>query len=74
MDPLTTVCRQSILQHLLPTSMIAQLVRHGPETFATALGSDELCTPEVIWSRVMRHRLLSALETFMSHHSSYFPT
>ncbi|KAF1779653.1 hypothetical protein GQ600_2816 [Phytophthora cactorum] len=39
-DPLTRICLRSWLVRLLPVSMVAQLLRHGPRRFATALFSD----------------------------------
>ncbi|TMW62203.1 hypothetical protein Poli38472_009696 [Pythium oligandrum] len=67
-DPLTRICSKSWLVRLLPVSMVAQLLRHGPRRFAQALFSDSN-NPEVVWNAKMRSQMVSYIEKFMARHS-----
>lgn len=67
-DPLTRICLKSWLVRLLPVSMVAQLLRHGPRRFALALFSDAN-NPEVVWNATMREQMVSYIEKFMAHHT-----
>ncbi|KAF1315758.1 hypothetical protein FI667_g15773, partial [Globisporangium splendens] len=67
-DPLTRICLKSWLVRLLPVSMVAQLLRHGPRRFAQALFSDSN-NPEVVWNSTMRDQMVSYIEKFMEHHT-----
>lgn len=67
-DPLTRICLKSWLVRLLPVSMVAQLLRHGPRRFAQALFSDSN-NPEVVWNATMREQMVSYIEKFMAHHT-----
>ncbi|KAG6975682.1 hypothetical protein JG688_00002168 [Phytophthora aleatoria] len=67
-DPLTRICLRSWLVRLLPVSMVAQLLRHGPRRFATALFSDAN-NPEVVWNANMRSQMVSYIEKFMELHT-----
>lgn len=53
---------------LLPVSMVAQLLRHGPRRFATALFSDAN-NPEVVWNANMRSQMVTYIEKFMELHT-----
>lgn len=66
-DPLTQICLKSWLVRLLPVSMVAQLLRHGPRRFAQALFS-ESNNPEVVWNTKMRTQMVTYIEKFMAHH------
>ncbi|RLN96527.1 hypothetical protein BBJ28_00003471 [Nothophytophthora sp. Chile5] len=66
-DPLTRICLRSWLVRLLPVSMVAQLLRHGPRRFATALFSDSN-NPEVVWNSKMRSQMVTYIEKFMERH------
>lgn len=68
-DPLTRICLKSWLVRLLPVSMVAQLLRHGPRRFAQALFSDSN-NPEVVWNSTMRDQMVSYIEKFMEHHTN----
>ncbi|KAL8011482.1 hypothetical protein Plhal710r2_c051g0156991 [Plasmopara halstedii] len=67
-DPLTRICLRSWLVRVLPVSMVAQLLRHGPKQFATALFSDAN-SPEVVWNAKMRDQMVSYIEKFMEVHT-----
>ncbi|KAG7387436.1 hypothetical protein PHYBOEH_008243 [Phytophthora boehmeriae] len=67
-DPLTRICLRSWLVRVLPVSMVAQLLRHGPRRFANALFSDAN-NPEVVWNANMRSQMVSYIEKFMEHHT-----
>lgn len=67
-DPLTRICLRSWLVRLLPVSMVAQLLRHGPRRFAQALFSDSN-NPEVVWNAKMRSQMVSYIEKFMARHT-----
>lgn len=67
-DPLTRICLKSWLVRVLPVSMIAQLLRHGPRRFATALFSDAN-NPEVVWNAKMHNQMVSYIEKFMELHT-----
>ncbi|DAZ95764.1 TPA: hypothetical protein N0F65_010266 [Lagenidium giganteum] len=67
-DPLTQICLRSWLVRLLPVSMVAQLLRHGPKRFAQALFADSN-NPEVVWNAKMRHQMVSYIEKFMARHT-----
>lgn len=67
-DPLTRICLKSWLVRLLPVSMVAQLLRHGPRRFAQALFSDSN-NPEVVWNATMREQMVAYIEKFMAHHT-----
>uniref|UniRef100_H3GPG0 DnaJ homologue subfamily C GRV2/DNAJC13 N-terminal domain-containing protein n=1 Tax=Phytophthora ramorum TaxID=164328 RepID=H3GPG0_PHYRM len=67
-DPLTRICLRSWLVRVLPVSMVAQLLRHGPRRFATALFSDAN-NPEVVWNANMRNQMVSYIEKFMERHT-----
>ncbi|KAI9982952.1 hypothetical protein PInf_006803 [Phytophthora infestans] len=67
-DPLTRICLRSWLVRVLPVSMVAQLLRHGPRRFATALFSDAN-NPEVVWNANMRSQMVSYIEKFMELHT-----
>lgn len=67
-DPLTRICLKSWLVRLLPVSMVAQLLRHGPRRFALALFSDAN-NPEVVWNATMREQMVAYIEKFMAHHT-----
>lgn len=67
-DPLTRICLKSWLVRLLPVSMVAQLLRHGPRRFANALFSDSN-NPEVVWNAKMRSQMVTYIEKFMEHHT-----
>ncbi|EGZ07371.1 hypothetical protein PHYSODRAFT_528296 [Phytophthora sojae] len=67
-DPLTRICLRSWLVRLLPVSMVAQLLRHGPRRFATALFSDAN-NPEVVWNANMRSQMVTYIEKFMELHT-----
>ncbi|CAH0484455.1 unnamed protein product [Peronospora farinosa] len=67
-DPLTCICLRSWLVRVLPVSMVAQLLRHGPRRFATALFSDAN-NPEVVWNASMRNQMVSYIEKFMELHT-----
>lgn len=67
-DPLTRICLKSWLVRLLPVSMVAQLLRHGPRRFANALFSDAN-NPEVVWNATMRKQMVNYIEKFMEHHT-----
>jgi hypothetical protein len=67
-DPLTRICLKSWLVRLLPVSMVAQLLRHGPRRFANALFLDSN-NPEVVWNAKMRSQMVSYIEKFMEHHT-----
>ncbi|GMF28129.1 unnamed protein product [Phytophthora lilii] len=67
-DPLTRICLRSWLVRVLPVSMVAQLLRHGPRRFATALFSDAN-NPEVVWNANMRSQMVTYIEKFMKLHT-----
>ncbi|KAI9916848.1 hypothetical protein PsorP6_018131 [Peronosclerospora sorghi] len=67
-DPLTRICLKSWLVRLLPVSMVAQLLRHGPRRFAAALFSDA-SNPEVVWNANMRNQMVTYIEKFMDLHT-----
>uniref|UniRef100_M4BVV8 DnaJ homologue subfamily C GRV2/DNAJC13 N-terminal domain-containing protein n=1 Tax=Hyaloperonospora arabidopsidis (strain Emoy2) TaxID=559515 RepID=M4BVV8_HYAAE len=67
-DPLTRICLRSWLVRVLPVSMVAQLLRHGPRRFATALFSDAN-NPEVVWNANMRNQMVAYVEKFMNLHT-----
>ncbi|KAG2515791.1 hypothetical protein BBO99_00008062 [Phytophthora kernoviae] len=67
-DPLTRICLKSWLVRVLPVSMVAQLLRHGPRRFANALFSDSN-NPEVVWNANMRSQMVSYIEKFMERHT-----
>lgn len=67
-DPLTRICLRSWLVRVLPVSMVAQLLRHGPRRFANALFSDAN-NPEVVWNANMRSQMVSYIEKFMERHT-----
>ncbi|CAH0482112.1 unnamed protein product [Peronospora belbahrii] len=67
-DPLTRICLRSWLVRVLPVSMVAQLLRHGPRRFATALFSDAN-NPEVVWNANMRNQMVTYIEKFMELHT-----
>ncbi|CAI5717165.1 unnamed protein product [Hyaloperonospora brassicae] len=48
--------------------MVAQLLRHGPRRFATALFSDAN-NPEVVWNANMRDQMVAYIEKFMNLHT-----
>ncbi|KAI9905908.1 hypothetical protein PsorP6_014343 [Peronosclerospora sorghi] len=48
--------------------MVAQLLRHGPRRFATALFSDA-SNPEVVWNANMRNQMVTYIEKFMDLHT-----
>lgn len=66
-DPLTLICMRSWLVRLLPVSMVAQLLRHGPRRFAQALFSDSN-NPEVVWNSNMRTQMVNYIEKFLACH------
>nr|CCA19797.1 conserved hypothetical protein [Albugo laibachii Nc14]CCA24391.1 conserved hypothetical protein [Albugo laibachii Nc14] len=66
-DPLTLICMRSWLVRLLPVSMVAQLLRHGPRRFAQALFSDSN-NPEVVWNSNMRMQMVNYIEKFLACH------
>ncbi|CAI5747186.1 unnamed protein product [Peronospora destructor] len=67
-DPLTRICLRSWLVRVLPVSMVAQLLRHGPRRFAMALFSDAN-NPEVVWNANMRNQMVTYIEKFMDLHT-----
>ncbi|KAI9915641.1 hypothetical protein PsorP6_007674 [Peronosclerospora sorghi] len=67
-DPLTRICLKRWLVRLLPVSMVAQLLCHGPRRFPTALFSDA-SNPAVVWNANMRNQMVTYIEKFMDIHT-----
>ena len=70
-DPLTRLCLKSVLINVLPVSMIAQLVRHGPDNFAHAF-LHNADNPEVVWNATMRQTMKDQIDAYMKEHPGTF--
>ncbi|CAK4616294.1 unnamed protein product [Aphanomyces euteiches] len=66
-DSFTQRCMKSWLIKILPVSLVAQLVRHGSQKFASVyFGTSN--DPETLWNDDMRNEMLSQVNEFITNH------
>ncbi|RHY31948.1 hypothetical protein DYB32_003018 [Aphanomyces invadans] len=65
----TQRCMKSWLIKVLPVSLVAQLVRHGPKKFASAYFATTN-DPETLWNATLRDQMLVQVDEFIAKHTA----